>query len=194
MFTKSNIPCRDLSRIFLVFIIVVGLVVSETSRADGKLTGTEKSAMLDAHNQARQKVNVPALKWSKKLAKYASVWAKYLKKENTGQMQHRPNSGKYKQKHGENLFWGSPVNWSDGNVEIQEISSHDVVSGWESENKDYDPKTGQCRKNQVCGHYTQVVWRDTHRVGCAMVINKDKSQTWVCNYSPPGNWVGEKPY
>lgn len=194
MFVGSFKLRRNIPLTFLVIFFILGVSVSGPSRADDELTGQDKTAMLDAHNLARQKVKVPDLTWSKELAKYAFLWANYLKKEHNGEMQHRPDSGKYKQKHGENLSWGSAVKWSDGTIEIQEISPQDVVSGWESENIYYDLKAGQCRKNKVCGHYTQVVWRDTQKVGCAMVINQDKSQIWVCNYSPPGNWVGEKPY
>jgi len=47
----------------------------------------------------------------------------------------------------------------------------------------------------MCGHYTQVVWRSTTTVGCAMAVCKDsQEQIWVCQYQKPGNWVGQKPY
>ena len=45
----------------------------------------------------------------------------------------------------------------------------------------------------MCGHYTQIVWETTQKVGCAK-IQCDGFDLWVCNYDPPGNWVGEKPY
>jgi len=45
----------------------------------------------------------------------------------------------------------------------------------------------------VCGHYTQIVWRDTKQVGCG-VARDNRREIWVCNYDPPGNWVGHRPY
>jgi pathogenesis-related protein 1 len=46
----------------------------------------------------------------------------------------------------------------------------------------------------LCGHYTQVVWKNSMEVGGGMAICDNKSQVWVCNYNPPGNVEGEKPY
>ena len=45
----------------------------------------------------------------------------------------------------------------------------------------------------MCGHYTQIVWKTTTEFGCAKSICEG-NVTWVCNYNPPSNWVGEKPY
>jgi pathogenesis-related protein 1 len=78
-------------------------------------------------------------------------------------------------------------------------SPKDVVDDWVSEKTDYDYATDSC--SGVCGHYTQVVWRDSKRLGCG-VANCTKNspfgsgswQMWVCNYDPPGNFVGKKPY
>ena len=74
-----------------------------------------------------------------------------------------------------------------------------VVAMWASEAKSYDYATNGC--SGVCGHYTQVVWRSTTSVGCAIQRCATGSpfggSTWffaVCNYVPPGNFVGERPY
>jgi len=42
------------------------------------------------------------------------------------------------------------------------------------------------------GHFTQLVWRDTTNVGCGLAISKDSKIYGVCNYSPPGNYIGAK--
>jgi len=76
----------------------------------------------------------------------------------------------------------------------------DVVDSWVSEAKDYDYAANSCAG--TCGHYTQVVWRKSTKLGCA-VANCSKNspfsgftqwQFWVCNYDPPGNFNGQKPY
>ena len=47
----------------------------------------------------------------------------------------------------------------------------------------------------MCGHYTQMVWQTSTKVGCAMAVCEDsQEQVWVCQYQPAGNWVGKKPY
>ncbi|KAK6240534.1 hypothetical protein SCA6_005923 [Theobroma cacao] len=46
----------------------------------------------------------------------------------------------------------------------------------------------------VCGHYTQVVWRNSVRLGCAKVRCSNGGTFIGCNYDPPGNFGGEKPY
>ncbi|WP_411025351.1 CAP domain-containing protein, partial [Salmonella sp. s55004] len=52
-------------------------------------------------------------------------------------------------------------------------------------------------------HFTQVVWAKTTKVGCGIKFcleaTSDYSSypnAWLvtCNYSPAGNWQGEKPY
>ncbi|MCP3102717.1 CAP domain-containing protein [Myxococcus sp. K15C18031901] len=78
-----------------------------------------------------------------------------------------------------------------------------VVQGWSDEVADYDYAANTCAKDKQCGHYTQVVWRNTKRLGCATqtcTVNSPFGsrfptwQFWVCNYAPPGNYVGQKPY
>jgi hypothetical protein len=68
-----------------------------------------------------------------------------------------------------------------------------VVGSWAGESKDYDERRFRCAAGAVCGHFTQIVWRDTKEVGCG-VANGNNSEFWVCYYTPPGNYVGEKPY
>ena len=130
--------------------------------------------MLAAHNVVRQRVGTAPLVWSDRLSERARDWAETLAAK--GQFAHRPN-GKY----GENLFEISGAN----------ATPAEVVDAWASESRNYDYASNRCRG--VCGHYTQIVWRDTREVGCG-VARGSGHEVWVCNYDPPGNWVGEKPY
>ena len=69
-----------------------------------------------------------------------------------------------------------------------------MVDGWGSEVADYDYDANSCKPGRMCGHYTQLVWSSTERVGCGKGVCGDGSVIWACRYDPPGNWVGEWPY
>ncbi len=143
-----------------------------------KLTQAEIDELLESHNYWRADVGVnEKLEWSDDMAKLAADWARQLKRDNCG-FEHRPNN-----KFGENLFKGTTGYYSP----------KDVVDAWASEKADYNYQRNKCKTGKVCGHYTQIVWKTTTKVGCAK-IECDGYNLWVCNYDPPGNWVGEKPY
>ena len=150
--------------------------------------------MLATHNQVRAAVGVPPLRWSGAMAAYAQQWAEHLAANNRCTMQHRSHAHANRLDVGENLYWGSPLRWSDGRIEVQRIAPAKVAQDWADERSDYDYARNTCRAGAQCGHYTQMVWRSTTEVGCAMTVCPDQGQLWVCNYNPPGNWVGEKPY
>lgn len=132
--------------------------------------------MLNAHNKWRDTVNVPHLRWSPQLANYAQEWANKLLQEN--KFEHRQNSP-----YGENLASASG----------QQLSPERVVDMWGNEVQDYNYNNNSCQPGKMCGHYTQVVWNTTTEVGCAVARN-DRREVWACNYNPPGNIIGRKPY
>ncbi len=133
-----------------------------------------ESRMLAAHNSIRAPLKLHPLTWSEKLAGYALEWAETLLVED--KFFHRPKSG-----YGENLFA----------ITGGGASPEQVVEAWAVESRDYDFRSNTCRAK--CGHYTQLVWRDTRQVGCAVARNF-RREVWVCNYAPRGNYVGERPY
>ncbi len=152
----------------------------------------DSSAIVAAHNKLRAQVGVTKkLTYSKTLATSAQAWAEHLKQSNACKMQHSEPDNKY----GENLFWGSAVSWTDGRKELQKVTSKRVVEDWGSEKADYDYASNACTDGKMCGHYRQIVWRDTTKVGCGVAVCEDsQEQVWVCQYQPAGNWVGKKPY
>ncbi len=155
------------------------------------LTQKERfTGMLQAHNKVRAKHNLTPLKWSKKLEDYSMQWAKHLSRGNKCEMYHRSGNPPF----GENLYRSTAIVWTDGKREINPVTIKDVVKAWTDEEKWYNYKTNSCQPGQQCGHYTQAVWKSTTEVGCAMQVCGDKSQTWVCSYNPPGNYVGLRPY
>jgi uncharacterized protein YkwD len=136
--------------------------------------GAFSREMLVAHNRIRARVDVPPLTWSVSLAARAQDWANHLLRQ--ARFYHRPNSN-----FGENLFEISGAG----------ATPAEVVGDWASEARDYNYRANACRG--LCGHYTQLVWRGTRQVGCSVARTQDR-EIWVCNYDPPGNWIGERPY
>jgi pathogenesis-related protein 1 len=69
----------------------------------------------------------------------------------------------------------------------------EVVADWMSEAPDYDHASNT--SSGVTGHYTQVVWRASTRIGCAWVVcpELEFGGLVLCNYSPGGN-DGSRPY
>lgn len=155
----------------------------EKSASPGsRLTSREVGQLLASHNRVRSRVGLDPLAWSGKLASYAQAWADHLAVMG-GRMEHRPYSGEWKQVHGENLFMGTAGHY--GVV--------DAVAMWEDEESSYDGGTVDRSNLHACGHYTQLVWKNTRRVGCAKV-EAGGNVIVVCNYDPPGNFLGQRPY
>jgi len=119
-------------------------------------------------------VDVPPLVWSERLAVFAQEWAGYL-------ASHQQFFHRRKSPYGENLF----------EITGARATPAEVVNDWAAESRNYEYRSNACRG--VCGHYTQIVWRDTLRVGCA-AARSGRTEVWVCNYDPPGNFIGKRPY
>lgn len=130
--------------------------------------------LLDAHNAVRIKLNLPLLKWSNDLAASSRKWADALAAQDRFYI--NPNTP-----YGQNLFMASGGS----------ASPTAVVWHWASESRNYDHDSNTC--GGICGHYTQLVWKNTSKVGCAVARRKDK-EVWVCDYDPPGNVLGQTPY
>lgn len=130
--------------------------------------------MLEAHNVVRARVGDPPLAWSTRLAAAAHDWARRL--IFNGTFMHRPGDA-----YGENLY----------TISGGAVSAWQVVQTWTAEARYYDIRSETCAG--VCGHYTQIVWRATRYVGCAVASDLVR-EVWVCEYDPPGNIVGYRPY
>jgi uncharacterized protein YkwD len=136
--------------------------------------GHPNHEMLAAHNSARARVCVPPLVWSEAMAERAQRWANTLLAR--GDVAHSPKSP-----FGENLY----------EIRGAFASPREVVKAWVDESAGYDYRHNRC--SSVCGHYTQIIWADTKEVGCAASRSRNR-EVWVCNYNPPGNWIGRRPY
>ncbi|KAM3291377.1 basic form of pathogeneis-related protein 1 [Capsicum chacoense] len=130
---------------------------------------------LNAHNEVRRQIGVGSMTWDNKLEAFAQNYAN--KRIGDCRMQH--SSGPY----GENLAAGYP-----------QLHAAGAVKMWVNENQWYNYNTNTCAPEKVCGHYTQVVWQNSIRLGCARVRCNNGWYFIICNYDPPGNWRGKRPY
>jgi len=134
-------------------------------------------AITSYHNKVRADVGVGPLQWSGDLAGYAQQWASHLA-ATTCSMAHRTQ-----QKYGENLFQGTAGYYT----------AVDAAKTWENEKKNYSGGILTEANWQPAGHYTQMVWRDTTTLGCGQ-STCGQTVIVVCNYAPPGNYLGRRPY
>jgi pathogenesis-related protein 1 len=134
---------------------------------------------LDLHNAKRKDVGAPPLQWSADLAAVAQTWANHLATENNCGLQHTAG-GKY----GENLFAGSG----------RAYTALDASQAWYDEIKDYQYSVVTTANFAKTGHYTQMVWSTTTQVGIGQATCSSGGIVIAAEYSPPGNYVGQKPY
>jgi len=133
-------------------------------------TGSAAQMYLATHNHVRSAHAASPLTWSNTLANAAQTWANRCQTVHSG-----GSVGPY----GENLAWGTPG-----------FNQTGAVNFWAAEASQYNPRHPQM------SHFTQLVWRNTARVGCASancprLMNNNVGVFHVCEYDPPGNYAGQ---
>uniref|UniRef100_A0AAV2LW66 SCP domain-containing protein n=1 Tax=Knipowitschia caucasica TaxID=637954 RepID=A0AAV2LW66_KNICA len=170
------------ARPIVLVLVLLGSLVS----VQGILDEDQEELLVELHNRYRGVVQPSAsamlpLKWDRNLKLVAEgyaakcVWNHNPELEDTG----------------ENLFTGT------GPLDLER-----ALEKWFLERVDYNYFNNSCEDDKMCGHYTQMVWADTHRVGCAVhICAQMEGLDWtgpinylVCNYYPAGNYEGERPY
>ncbi|XP_074353601.1 pathogenesis-related protein 1A-like [Apium graveolens] len=135
---------------------------------------------LDAHNAARAAVNVQPIEWDQTVADYAMNYAN----QRSGDCVLQHSGGQY----GENIYGGPGAG-------LGGFTAKDAVAAWVGEQQYYDYNSNTCAQGEECGHYTQVVWRNSVKLGCARIeCMNDGGLFVICSYDPPGNYVGQTPY
>lgn len=150
--------------------------------------GNRELVIACAHNVVRRTVSPPPalplqpLSYDKVLADVAEGWADKCT------FSHSATGGLV----GENIFVSSDFN----------VAAEEAVISWASESEFYNLGKNACRRGERCGHYTQLVWAGTTRVGCGFAVCQADAagklsysfRNIVCNYAPPGNFTGKPPY
>lgn len=131
------------------------------------------AAFLLAHNTVRIKHHAKHLKWSVPLAEKAEQWADACNfKHTNGVLSDEP--------YGENIVAAT------GHFPIK-----DAVATFVQDAGQYNPA------KPVYNHFTQVVWKSTTELGCAVSTcngifpGRGPATLYVCLYNPAGNVIGE---
>lgn len=161
--------------LLIVAPVVVG-AQGARSNFDGRI--------LASQNRERSALGLPLLHWSPELATDAKQWSEHLAR--TGRFEHSSDSPGGEQQ-GENLWAGTRGYYGP----------EAMVGLWLSEKRHF--KKGVFPANSVTGnvedvgHYTQLVWRRSGAIGCAMSQGAAED-VLVCRYSAGGNVPGQVPY
>uniref|UniRef100_A0A8C8RZF0 ShKT domain-containing protein n=1 Tax=Pelusios castaneus TaxID=367368 RepID=A0A8C8RZF0_9SAUR len=134
--------------------------------------------IVNKHNALRRGVmptasNMLRMEWNPAAARNAQNWA------NRCILSHSPPGIRKTSNCGENLFMSTaPRSWSD------------AIQAWYSEERDFQYGVGATRPGAAIGHYTQVVWYNSYRIGCAIAFCPQRfyKYFYVCHYCPPGNY------
>jgi len=167
----------------LAFILIAAVPSQAIPSSPPSVDDTMLASIIVArHNDARMSVGTEPMVWNPRLAADAARWARHL--ASTGQFEHDPQESDDPE--GENLWMGTR-----GHYPVQQM-----VQAWEDEKKAFRPgrfpdnsRTGSWSD---VGHYTQMVWKDTREVGCAIARNAN-DEVLVCRYAQAGNVMGESP-
>ncbi|XP_025670691.2 pathogenesis-related leaf protein 6-like [Arachis hypogaea] len=149
----------------------------QLQRAAERLSSPE--FYLKYHNAIREHVGSPALKWDREIEKHAR---NFVNAHSVDCLAKKPSISS-------GIGWNIARSW--GNYTF--VGGEALVQ-WALQHENYDHVTNSCVGGE-CHAFTQLVWKQSTRLGCARVTCHNHSGTLVrCNYEPPGNIPGQRPY
>ncbi|KAF9569261.1 PR-1-like protein [Agrocybe pediades] len=161
---------------FYVHAYPASLKHAPASSIHSRGTRRQADVFLNAHNAIRALHNATALTWSDDLAQKAESWADRCEFKHS-------NGVLSDQLYGENIVAGTGV---------FPISA--AVATFVQDQDKYDPA------NPSYLHFTQVVWKSTTELGCAVARcpglfdnSIGLASLYVCLYNPVGNVIGQAP-
>ena len=156
------------------------------------MTDKQMSDIIKKHNELRAlegSSNMEMMIWNESLAVAAKEWVKQCKWGHG----FPPLQGTTFAEYGQNIHMTKP----------RDLTLEDKIQEWYDAKSHYHYDKTKCAEGKQCFHYTQLVWATSRQVGCAshtcpIVENKCYSNVayeyFVCNYLPPGNFEGQKPF
>ncbi len=140
-----------------------------------------EARLLATHNRERALFGSPPLIWDPKLAIAAASYGPGLSA--MGRLQHSSRANRPGQS--ENLWMGTRGAYP----------AEAMVGAWIGEKRYFRtgtfPNVSTSENWQDVGHFTQLIWKGTTHVGCA--VHRDARWDFlICRYSPKGNVDGRR--
>lgn len=169
----------------LAIAIFAAVVAVQPVAAQVTVTPSEIVAerLLAAQNAERLRLRMKPLTWSAKLAEHARKWAQTLAVSDM--FEHAPVGADGGE--GENLWTGTKDDYTP-----EEMIGFFIDEGKLFKRRKF-PDVSTTGRWEDVGHYTQMVWKDTREVGCAIASNRQNDYL-VCRYLPAGNIIGQQVY
>ena len=142
------------------------------------------NTMVASINQYRAKHGVPPVALDPELVDYAKSRAEHV--ADKGALVHDGTGG-----YGENLS-----SWSSSVSTTPVGSATDAAGRWYDEIKDYNYETFASNEpSKAIGHFTQLVWKGSTKIGAGRVYGKSTDGKWfdtyiAVNFAPAGNMTG----
>lgn len=137
--------------------------------------------LVESQNVERDRLGLRNMAWDPSLAAAAAGYAAQLAA--TGRWQHSAWETRVGQ--GENLWMGTH----------NAFTPDEMIGGWLAERRMFHsgtfPNVSTSGSWHDVGHYTQLIWPATDRVGCAVASSREYDYL-VCRYSGPGNVMGDR--
>jgi len=133
--------------------------------------------MLKQHNDYRAKHNAGPLSIDQNLMAKAQDWADNLAARDA--FEHTDSADLTLN----NVCVGENIYMSSGG----EDSAIDATRSWYCEVDDYYGTINKWQSSPAIGHFTQVVWKDSQRVGFGIATGSDGMTRVVAQYQPCGN-------
>nr|XP_002128732.1 GLIPR1-like protein 1 [Ciona intestinalis] len=177
------------SRMARVVLVLLALVWQNVIAGRGPttitLSPTDIRKIVSIHNKLRRSLsssNMRYMTWDDELARGATEYGTKCQFSHNRAGFH----SKFRNSIGENIY-----------VSRSPLSRFDPVAAtqmWFDEKSDFDYATLTCEANKKCGHYTQVAWAASYKIGCSLTMcdyvsdfEHEDSHLFICNYSPAGN-------
>jgi len=142
------------------------------------------NSIVDSINQYRAKHGAPPVELDPELVDYAKSRAALISTQDGLSYGHAGLKAGY----GENLSWQASSGQTPG-------LATGATNSWYGEIKDYNFEDLDSNVPSKTGHFTQLVWKSSTKIGAGRVCGKSEGSQWyetyiAVDFSPAGNMQG----